>query len=89
MCKSQQAQDGTGEKLSMVSQKGDEWGLDSWEHQSFLERLVYILRAEVEFGWMDRREEVIPGDGGGQSENWSQSLDMRGKMAALGDTRQS
>lgn len=58
-----------------------------WIHggnQSFLERLIYTLKAEVEFGWMDRREKVIPGEGGGQSENWSERLDVRGKMAALG-----
>lgn len=36
--------------------------MEKWEHHSFLERLVSILKAVVGFGKMDRREEVIPGE---------------------------
>lgn len=38
---------------------------------------------------MDRREEVIPSEGGEQGENCSEKLERRVNMVVLGDSKQT
>lgn len=52
-----------------------------------MERLVYGLKVVEEFGEMDRREEIILGEGSGVSGNWSESLEVRVNVVDLGDSK--